>query len=107
MNNHPRERYEVRAQIARALANPSRLLLLDALQQREHCVCELTELVGVDQSTVSKHLAILKQVGIVADRKQGAMTFYKLNCPCLQQLWECLESTLRQKLRSQQEAIAG
>ena len=62
MSRHPRQRYEARAQVARALAHPSRLMMLDALQDGELCVCELTELVGADQSTVSKHLAVLKQV---------------------------------------------
>ena len=101
----PRERYAARARVAKALAHPSRLLMLDALRSGQRCVCELTELVGADQSTVSKHLAVLKDVGIVDDRKDGTMTIYRLCCPCLESFWECLESTLRAKLRLQQAAI--
>ncbi len=47
--------YEARARVAKALAHPSRLIILDAIADGERCVCELTELVGADQSTVSKH----------------------------------------------------
>ena len=100
-----RQRYEVRARIAKALAHPSRLLMLDALQKEELCVCELTELVGADQSTVSKHLAILKQAGIVEDRKAGAQTFYRIKVCCLEGFWQCIESVLKENLRTQRAAI--
>ena len=102
---HARQRYEARARIAKALAHPSRLLMLDALADGEMCVCELTELVRADQSTVSKHLAVLKQAGIVSDRKEGVMIFYRVKVCCLQGFWECIESVLKENLREQQAAI--
>ena len=102
---HPIERYEARARIAKALGHPSRLLMLDALADGELCVCELTELVGADQSTVSKHLSVLKQAGIVSDRKEGTMTLYRLKVSCLQGFWQCIESVLKENLRTQQAAI--
>ena len=104
---HPIERYEARARIARALGHPSRLLMLDALADGELCVCELTELVGADQSTVSKHLSVLKQAGIVSDRKEGTMTFYRLKVSCLQGFWQCIESVLKENLKTQQAAIGA
>ena len=97
--------YEARARVAKALAHPSRLLILDALQQRETCVCELTELVGADQSTVSKHLAILKQAGLVEDRKEGANTYYRVKVCCLEGFWRCVESVLKENLKAQQAAL--
>jgi ArsR family transcriptional regulator, arsenate/arsenite/antimonite-responsive transcriptional repressor len=100
-----RRRYEARARIAKALAHPTRLLMLDALQQREMCVCELTELVGADQSTVSKHLAVLKQAGIVEDRREGMMTFYRIKVCCLEGFWQCIESVLKENLKAQREAM--
>ena len=102
---HPIQRYGARAQIAKALSHPSRLLILDALAARELCVCELTALVQADQSTVSKHLAVLKNAGIVTDRKEGTMTMYSLKCRCLRGFWECIESVLRENLKAQQAAI--
>ena len=102
---HPMERYEARAKIAKALSHPSRLLMLDALADGELCVCELTKLVGADQSTVSKHLSVLKQAGMVSDRKDGTMTFYRLKVSCLQGFWQCIESVLKENLKAQQAAI--
>lgn len=104
---HPIQRYEARARVAKALAHPSRLLMLDALADRELCVCELTELVGADQSTVSKHLAVLKQSGLVAVRKDGAMTMCRLNVGCLQGFWTCIESVLEENLKAQRAAFGA
>ena len=99
--------YEARARIAKALAHPSRLLLLDALQDKELCVCELTELVGADQSTVSKHLALLKAAGLVEDRKKGSNTYFRVRCRCLQGFFACIESVLKANLKAQQEMVAA
>ena len=105
MNAHPRQRYQARAEIAKALAHPSRLMILDALAEGEMCVCQLTELVGADQSTVSKHLAVLRRAGLVEDRKDGVMTFYRLKVTCLRGFWTCIESVLKQNLKDRQAAI--
>lgn len=102
---HPRKRYEARARIAKALAHPSRLMILDALDAGERCVCELTDLVGADQSTVSKHLAVLKQAGLVEDRKEGVMAFYRVKVCCLGGFWKCIETVLSANLKAHQEAL--
>jgi len=102
MQAKPRQLYEARAKVAKALAHPSRLLMLDALGEKELCVCELTDLVGSDQSTVSKHLAVLKNAGIVADRKEGVLIYYRLKVSCLRGFWSCIEGVLRQNLKEQQ-----
>jgi len=102
MKPKSRHLYEARAKVAKALAHPSRLLMLDALAEKEMCVCDLTDLVGADQSTVSKHLAVLKNAGIVADRKEGVMMFYSLKVACLRGFWSCVEGVLKQNLKEQE-----
>jgi len=101
----PKALYEARARIARALAHPTRLLLLDALRQKDLCVSELTGLVGADQSTVSKHLAILKEAGLVGVEKQGSMSVFSVKCRCLDEFFGCIESVLEQNLKAQQELV--
>jgi ArsR family transcriptional regulator len=100
-----KSQYEARAQIAKALAHPTRLLLLDALVEKDLCVTELTVLVGADQSTVSKHLSILRHAGLVAMEKQGSMNSYSIRCQCLDEFFGCLESVLRQNVKAQQELV--
>ena len=74
---------DARAKVLKAMAHPSRLFILEELEQGERCVCDLTELIGVDVSTVSKHLSVLKQAGIVIDDKRGNQVFYQLRVPCI------------------------
>ena len=107
MIKRPIQHYQARARVAKALAHPSRLLILDALAEKETCVCKLTELVGADQSTVSKHLAVLKQAGLVEDRKDGVMTFYRVKVCCLPKFWACIESVLKENLKEQRAALGG
>ena len=92
-----REMFEERARIMKAMAHPSRLLIVDELSRGERCVCELTGLVGHDISTVSKHLAVLKRVGIVADEKRGLQVYYRLKTPCILNFFGCIENVLRER----------
>ena len=100
VKNRSRSKYEGRAAVVKALAHPSRLLIVDELSKGERCVCELTELVGSDISTVSKHLAVLKKVGIVLDDKRGLQVFYRLRCPCVLRFFDCIEAVIEEKERS-------
>lgn len=92
MNPGKRRQFETRAQVLKALGHPSRLMMVDELSRGERCVCVLTELVGADISTVSKHLALLKEAGIVACEKRGLKVFYRLRVPCVIDFFDCLEA---------------
>ncbi|MDZ4686591.1 MAG: metalloregulator ArsR/SmtB family transcription factor [Planctomycetaceae bacterium] len=89
------QQYVARAKVAKALAHASRLFILDLLQQGELSAGELTDKVGADQSTVSKHLAILREVGLVNYRKDGTTSYYRLCCPCIDGFFSCLETVVR------------
>ena len=99
--------YEARAKIARALAHPSRLLLMDALRDQDLCVQDLTELVGSDQSTVSKHLAVLREAGLVRVRKERSLSFYQSRCQCIDGFFGCLDAALKQQVEEQQAMLSG
>ena len=92
------ERFEARAKVFKGLAHPARLAMLQALARGERCVCELQELVGSDMSTVSKHLALLKETGVVSSRRQGNQAYYRLEMGCLPQFLNCVDAFLRQDL---------
>lgn len=83
---------ERRVAVIKALAHPSRLTIAEALQQGEQCVCDLRELVGSDLSTVSKHLTLMRQAGLVEMEKRGLNVYYRLRCPCLLSFLECVDS---------------
>ena len=64
--------------IAKALSEENRLRVLTALRGRELCACEISELLGLTDSTVSTHMAILKRAGLVQSRKSGRWVYYRL-----------------------------
>jgi len=94
MDAQTQQRFEVRARVIKAMAHPTRLFIVDQLSRGERCVCELTDMVGADISTVSKHLSVLKNVGIIRDRKVGLQVYYSLCCPCVMTFFSCVESVL-------------
>ncbi|HSR32866.1 MAG TPA: metalloregulator ArsR/SmtB family transcription factor [Anaerolineae bacterium] len=70
--------YKVQAQLFRALSHPVRLRILDILARQEACVCHLTEILGQRQPYVSQQLATLREAGLVADRREGTLIYYRL-----------------------------
>ncbi len=98
-------KYETRAKILKAMAHPSRLFIIDQLSQKERCVNELTEMIGADVSTVSKHLSLLKDAGIVADEKRGLQVWYKLKVPCILNFFGCIEDVLKAKVKQLEDSV--
>lgn len=106
MDSKTLAKYELRAKIIKALAHPARLAMMDELVTHgERCVCELTELIGSDMSTVSRHLAQLKSVGLVEDEKRGRMIFYRPRIQCLASFFGCIESVIRSHVDDQQDLL--
>jgi DNA-binding transcriptional ArsR family regulator len=98
-------RYEARSQVFKALAHPSRLLMVDELTKSERCVCELTALVGSDMSTVSKHLSVLKAAGVVHDERRGAQIWYRLRMKCVTKFFGCVDSELQRQACEQWDLV--
>lgn len=83
-----RSRAERMARIAKALADPVRLQLVDVLRKHagQVCVCELTPLFDVGQSTVSHHLKVLRDAGIVGCERPGLWAYYYVRAEALDEL---------------------
>ena len=79
------------ADVFKALGNPNRLLIVDALGKGEKCVADLTGLVGLDMSTVSNHLSVLRNVGLLVDERRGTQIFYTLKSLCVLKICCCLD----------------
>jgi ArsR family transcriptional regulator len=94
MTSLVKTQHEERAKIIKAIAHPTRLFIIEELDKGERCVGELTEMIGADASTVSKHLSVLKNAGLVADEKRGNSIYYHLRVPCIMQFLGCVEDVL-------------
>jgi len=98
-------RFEARAKIIKAIGHPTRLFIINELSREEKCVCELTEMIGADISTVSKHLSLLKAAGLVTDEKRGTQVFYNLRMPCILNFFKCIESVIKINAEEQLKLI--
>ena len=99
MDTKQKSLFEARARIIKAVAHPTRLFIVDELSRVERCVNELTGMVGADTSTVSKHLSILKNAGLIKDEKRGTQVYYHLKTPCILNFFGCVESVLESSAR--------
>jgi ArsR family transcriptional regulator len=105
MKSMVKPQHEARAKIIKAMAHPSRLFIIEELSKHECCVNELTEMIGADASTVSKHLSVLKNAGLVVDEKRGNSIFYNLRCPCIMDFMGCLEDVLSSNAKQHNEIL--
>lgn len=74
-----------------ALSDETRLALLERLKGGEHCVCELTDAMKAGQSRLSFHLKVLKEAGLVLDRREGRWMYYALNPDAIEELQELID----------------
>jgi ArsR family transcriptional regulator len=92
MNATARVDYKAKAELIKALAHPTRLFIVDELSRGERCVNDLTDMIGVEMPTVSRHLSQLKNAGILLDEKRGSQVFYRLRVPCVLNFFKCVEA---------------
>src|SRR5689334_19294154 len=85
-------KFKAEARVLKALAHPTRLFIVNELFRGERCVYELTEMIGVEMPTVSRHLSLLRNAGILDDEKRGAQVFYRLRLSCVGNLFKCLKA---------------
>jgi ArsR family transcriptional regulator len=86
-----KERAANRAIVVKAMAHPTRLLIMEALTAGELCVNDLTTMAGCDITTLSKHLAVMKRAGLLVCEKRGLNVFYQIACPCFKEFFHCTD----------------
>ena len=81
----------LRTSVVKAMAHPTRLLIMESLMQGEHCVNDLTAQAGCDVTTLSKHLAVMKRAGLLVCEKRGLCVYYQIACPCFAEFFRCID----------------
>ena len=100
------ELYEARAEVARAFSHPLRLKIIDLLaEEGEMCVCEFTDCLDASQSSISKHLKILRQAGILERKSQGLKNYYALRVPCTVNFFDCLDQVLQEDYKKKRDSL--
>jgi DNA-binding transcriptional ArsR family regulator len=95
-----------KADLLKALAQPTRLRILELLAEGERCVCEIQPAVEGGQSNISKHLAFLRSRGLVVGDRQGMRVMYRLADPRVINLIRETENLLSRTLKAHAELVS-
>jgi len=98
--------YEKQAEIAKAIAHPLRIAVVNFLKDGEQCVCDIAEHVGSERSNVSRHLSVMSNAGLLEYRKEGLKVIYKLKTPCILDFFSCVSRVLKQQVKENERLLA-
>lgn len=99
--------FEKEAEIAKAVAHPLRIAIVDFLKDGEQCVCDIAEYVGSERSNVSRHLSVMVNAGVLECRKEGLKVIYKLKTPCILDFFSCTTACLKEQLKESEELLSA
>lgn len=99
--------FEKQAQIAKAVAHPVRIAILNFLKDGEQCVCDIAEHVGSERSNVSRHLSLMVAAGVLQSRKQGLKVIYELRTPCILELFACVTRVLKHQAQENEKLLTA
>ena len=99
--------FEKQAEIAKAIAHPLRIAIIDFLKDGEQCVCDIAEYIGSERSNVSRHLSVMVPAGILEYRKEGLKVIYKLKTPCILEFFSCITAVLKQQAKENEKLLSA
>jgi len=97
--------YEKQAEIAKAIAHPLRIAIIDFLKDGEQCVCDIAEHIGSERSNVSRHLSVMVNAGVLEYHKDGLKVIYKLKAPCILEFFSCIKGVLKQQVKENKQLL--
>ncbi len=99
--------FEKQAEIAKAIAHPLRIAVVNFLKDGEQCVCDIAQHVGSERSNVSRHLSVMSNAGLLEYRKEGLKVIYKLKTPCILEFFSCVSRVLKQQVKEDERLLAA
>ena len=99
--------FEKQAEIAKAVAHPLRIAVIDFLKDGEKCVCDIAEHIESERSNVSRHLGVMVNAGVLSCRKEGLKVFYKLRTPCVVDFLGCATRVLKHQVKEHEKLLAA
>jgi len=97
--------FEKQAEIAKAIAHPLRIAIVNFLKDGEQCVCDIARYVGSERSNVSRHLSVMVKAGLLEYRKEGLKVIYRLKTPCILDFFSCTTACLKQQLAESEKLL--
>ena len=99
--------FEKQAEIAKAIAHPLRIAVVNFLKDGEQCVCDIAQHIGSERSNVSRHLSVMVNAGLLEYHKEGLKVIYKLKTPCILDFFSCVSRVLKQQVKENERLLAA
>jgi ArsR family transcriptional regulator len=97
--------FERQAEVAKAIAHPLRIAIVNFLKDGEQCVCDIAEHIGSERSNVSRHLSVMSNAGLLEYRKEGLKVIYRLKCACIVDFFSCVSRVLKQQAKDNERLL--
>ena len=97
--------FEKQADIAKSIAHPFRIAILEFLKDGEQCVCDIADHIGSERSNVSRHLSVMLNAGVLGCRKEGLKVIYRLKTPCILDFFSCVTRVLKQQAKENEKLL--
>ena len=97
--------FEKQAEIAKSIAHPLRIAVVDFLRDGGQCVCDIAEHIDSERSNVSRHLSVMVAAGVLEYRKDGLNVIYKLKTPCILDFFSCTAACLKQQAEENEKLL--
>lgn len=107
MKNDKHLLFAKQAEIAKAVAHPLRIAVIDFLKDGEKCVCDIAQHIGSERSNVSRHLGIMVGAGVLSCHKEGLKVYYSLRTPCVVDFLGCATRVLKHQAKEHERLMAA
>jgi ArsR family transcriptional regulator len=97
---------ELKAEVLKALAQPTRLKILECLRGGEKCICEIVPAINGEQSNISRHISVMQKSNLVTTRKEGVKVMVKVKDPEIFNILDTVSTILRVQFREQEKLFS-
>jgi len=97
---------QLKAEVLKALAQPTRLKILELLRQGERCICEIVPAINGEQSNISRHISMMQKSGLIATRKDGVKVMVRVKEPEVFEIIDRVGVFLRKQIQEQRRLLA-
>lgn len=104
-SNNKQVLFQKQAEVAKAMAHPLRIAIINFLKDGEQCVCDIAEYVGAERSNISRHLSVMVKAGVLEYRKDGLKVIYRLKCVCILDFFSCVSGVLKRQAKENQRLL--
>lgn len=97
---------EMKAEVLKALAQPTRIKILECLRSGEKCICEIVPVINGEQSNISRHISLMQKSHLVTTRKDGVRVMVNVKDPKVFEILDKVSAILKTQMKEQERLIA-